>query len=100
MSKLDDFGGNSEIAAEYSDKQGCPISDSGYHCSCYDFEHPCCLCDRDEQYCPVGDSLLRDPSKDPARNMHCTCWYDGDGCCRCKAQALTAEQRKAQGMDD
>lgn len=51
-----------------------------------------------DEHCPVGDP---DGSKgDPAPNMHCTCWYDGDGCCRCKAVPLTEEQMRAQGMLD
>lgn len=52
-----------------------------------------------DEHCPVGDSLHADDNKEPARNMHCACWYDGDGCCRCKAPAMTDEQREAQGME-
>jgi hypothetical protein len=54
-----------------------------------------------DEYCPIGDSRHQDPlTKDPARNMHCRCWYDGDGCCRCLAPAMTHEQKVAQGMED
>ena len=53
-----------------------------------------------DEYCPIGDSLLEESYKDPARNMHCTCWYEGDGCCRCKAPALTESQMREQGMLD
>jgi hypothetical protein len=52
-------------------------------CDCYETQN-CCLCDPFfDEYCPVGHD------GDPAQNMHCTCWYDGDGCCRCKAPAMT-----------
>jgi hypothetical protein len=50
MSKLDDFGGDEEFAAEYSDVKGCPISHSGYHCSCYDKHNECCLCGVKNEY--------------------------------------------------
>lgn len=43
--KLEDFDGDEQLAAEYSDTDGCPISDSGYHCSCYDKFNNCCLCE-------------------------------------------------------
>jgi hypothetical protein len=52
-----------------------------------------------DEFCSVGDSLHADDNKEPARNMHCSCWYDGDGCCRCKAPAMTVAQREAQGME-
>lgn len=49
-----------------------------------------------DEFCPVGDP---DGYKgDPESNMHCRCWYDGDGCCRCKAPGLTEEQMREQGM--
>jgi hypothetical protein len=48
-----------------------------------------------DEFCPVGK-----PENDPAPNMHCTCWYDGDGCCRCHAPGLTDEQKRKQGMED
>ena len=48
MSKLEDFGGDRELANEYSDVKECPKSDSGYHCSCYDWGRllgkECCIC--------------------------------------------------------
>jgi len=43
--------------------------------------------------CTVGH-----PSEDG--KWHCRCWYDGDGCCRCKAPAMTEEQKREQGMED
>lgn len=45
-SKLDDFDGDEQYAAEYSDVKTCKVSDSGYHCSCYDKREfgECCLC--------------------------------------------------------
>lgn len=55
MSKLEDFGGNEELAAEYSDQKTCPLSDSGYHCSCYGdsrFNKECCIC---EQKAPTDE---------------------------------------------
>jgi hypothetical protein len=54
-----------------------------------------------DEHCPIGRwHDPPDPSDDPSPNMHCTCWYDGDGCCRCKAPGLTREQRIEQGMDE
>jgi hypothetical protein len=47
-----------------------------------------------DEHCPVGHK------SDPAPNMHCTCWYDGDGCCRCNDPAMTEEQKRAQGMEE
>jgi hypothetical protein len=44
MSKLEDFGGMQEIADEYSDVKTCPLSDVGYHCSCYDRGKECDIC--------------------------------------------------------
>jgi hypothetical protein len=45
--KLADFGGDTVIAAEYSDVKTCPESDLGYHCSCYDENNgECCLCEQ------------------------------------------------------
>lgn len=46
-----------------------------------------------DEFCAVGK-----PESDPAPNMHCTCWYEGDGRCRCKAPGMTGEQKLAQGM--
>lgn len=54
MSKLEDFGGDEAVAAEYSDVKECPLSDVGYHCSCYDrggtFGHECCICEQKRNY--------------------------------------------------
>ena len=44
MSKLDDFGGEKEIANEYADNKTCKKSDVGYHCSCLNYGEECCLC--------------------------------------------------------
>ena len=44
MSKLEDFGGMQEVADEYSDEKTCPLSDVGYHCSCYDRGMECDIC--------------------------------------------------------
>lgn len=57
------------------------------------------MCEFDE-FCPIGDMHNTELSKDPAPNMHCSCWYDGDGCCRCKFPAMTTEEKIAQGMED
>ena len=46
-----------------------------------------------DEFCPVGKE------DDVAPNMHCRCWYDGDGCCRCHARAMTNEERREQGME-
>lgn len=48
VQKLEDFGGDAEIAAEYSDVKTCPKSDVGYHCSCYDKGEGCCICEDEE----------------------------------------------------
>lgn len=50
MSKLDDFDGDEQIAAEYSDVKTCKKSDSGYHCSCYDNDGECCLCGETNEF--------------------------------------------------
>ena len=60
MSKLEDFGGMQEIADEYSDVKECPLSDVGYHCSCYDRGHECDICG---QMPPVNN--YRGPVKSP-----------------------------------
>ena len=46
-----------------------------------------------DEACPVG-------SLDEDGKWHCRCWYDGDGCCRCKAPAMTNEEKSAQGMEE
>lgn len=48
-----------------------------------------------DEFCPVGNI-----QSDVAPYMHCTCWYDGDGCCRCHATALTDEEKRELGMED
>ena len=58
MSKLDDFGGDEALAAEYSDVKECPKSDLGYHCSCYDRGQPCDIC---EQEPPKKPNYYRGP---------------------------------------
>lgn len=50
-------------------------------------EH-CELCglfhDAEGEYCPVG-------GKGPLEtHMHCACWWDGDGCCRCGSDPCRA----------
>ena len=47
MSKLEDFGNDEAVAAEYSDVKECPLSDSGYHCSCYDHGKACDICEQE-----------------------------------------------------
>ena len=32
-------------------------------------------------------------------NIHCRCWYDGDGCCACNASPMTAKEKQEQGME-
>lgn len=46
LSKLEDFDGLEEVAAEYSDVKTCPMSDVGYHCSCYDRGEECHICEQ------------------------------------------------------
>jgi hypothetical protein len=41
--KWDDFGGDEYLMAEYS-VRGCKMSDSGYHCSCYELQGECDIC--------------------------------------------------------
>lgn len=43
--KLEDFGGDEAVAAEYSNIKTCPLSDVGYHCSCYGVGKACCICE-------------------------------------------------------
>jgi len=62
MSKLEDFGGNEQLADEYSDEKTCSLSDSGYHCSCYGddrFKRECCLCEQRKE------NFYRGPVKAP-----------------------------------
>jgi hypothetical protein len=43
--KLADFGGDEELAAEFSNVKSCSVGDSGYHCSCYtEDRRMCCIC--------------------------------------------------------
>jgi hypothetical protein len=39
------FGEDNELRFEYSVVSGCPKSDSGFHCSCFDQGTECHLCD-------------------------------------------------------
>lgn len=41
-----------------------------------------------DEYCPERDD-----------NIHCRCWYDGDGCCACNASPMTAKEKQEQGME-
>lgn len=50
--------------------------------------------EEDDEFCPVGKE------DDVAPNLHCSCWYEGDGCCRCKTPAMTEDQMREQGMLD
>jgi hypothetical protein len=43
-----------------------------------------------DEFCTVGHT--------DEGHWHCRCWHDGDGCCRCKAPAMTEEQMREQGM--
>ena len=45
-SQLHNFNNDEALASEYSIFYGCPESDSGYHCCCYDEEIECHLCDQ------------------------------------------------------
>jgi hypothetical protein len=45
MTRDEYFGGDPILAAEYSEIQTCPKSDSGFHCSCFDINGVCCLCE-------------------------------------------------------
>lgn len=58
------------------------------------------LVPEDDEYCPVGDTKHADDNKEPSPNMHCTCWYEGDGCCRCGAAAMTEQEKRDNGMLD
>lgn len=40
------------------------------------------------EYCPGHDSYL-----------HCNCWYDAQGCCRCKEPPPTEEQKKELNIE-
>lgn len=42
--KLKDFNGDEAISNEYSSFKTCALSYSGYHCSCYGINSPCCIC--------------------------------------------------------
>jgi hypothetical protein len=40
----EEYFGDPELAAEYS-VPGCTQTDSGYHCSCYEYgDRQCCMC--------------------------------------------------------
>ncbi len=41
------------------------------------------------QHCPPSDD-----------EIHCRCWWNGDGCCICDAPPMTDEEKKEQGMID
>ncbi len=43
--KLEDFGGDVWLASEYSGVKTCKKNDLGYHCSCYDYDKGCCICE-------------------------------------------------------
>ncbi len=49
-----------------------------------------------DEYCPAEKTASGKPNID---HSHCQCWWDGDGCCRCKAPAMTEEQKREQGME-
>lgn len=53
---------------------------------------------KDHELCPVPTRFSFVAARWPSK-MHCSCWFEGNGCCRCKAPAMTAEQREAQGME-
>ncbi len=39
------FGEDVELGSEYSIVKECGESESGFHCSCYDHDGECCLCE-------------------------------------------------------
>jgi hypothetical protein len=45
--QLQDFHNDQQIAAEYSVFHSCLKSDSGYHCSHYNENKPCHLCEKE-----------------------------------------------------
>jgi hypothetical protein len=44
-----------------------------------------------DEHCPAG------PADDP---WHCEHWYDGDGCHKCFARAMTHQEMLDAGMED
>jgi hypothetical protein len=48
-----------------------------------------------DEFCPAAFTVNGEPNGD---HSHCQCWWDGDGCCRCKAPAMSDEAKRAQGM--
>jgi hypothetical protein len=45
MTTREEYFGDDEIRFEYSTERTCPLSDSGFHCSCYDDGTPCHICE-------------------------------------------------------
>jgi hypothetical protein len=43
------FNYDEGLANEYSIVKGCPKSDSGYHCSCYDTHGKCDICEKENK---------------------------------------------------
>lgn len=49
----------------------------------------------DSEHCPAEKMLNGEPNVD---HSHCQCWWDGDGCCRCGAVAMSDDEKRLQGM--
>ena len=52
--------------------------------------------DQLDEYCPAEKTMSGESKAD---HSHCQCCWDGDPCCRCRAPAMTVEEKLSQGME-